>query len=178
MQQIMNHRLQLSIITFLLAVIVMPLRSTPSTELTEDPTASIYSIANSKKKSGRHISISPQVSYTEIGNKATSSTGISVYETSATHSSGYSPSGAFGGQLSGGVSASKLMSSGSKYGWSGAGPASENTSDVVSVGPRRVGTDNPPPGPFPDPIGDAMIPLAVLACAYLIWRVMRKRKRA
>lgn len=51
------------------------------------------------------------------------------------------------------------------------------------VGPRKVGEDegfepeepepNVPGNPFP--IGDAAIPLALLACAYLIIRVVRKR---
>ena len=34
-----------------------------------------------------------------------------------------------------------------------------------------------PPGPMEDPIGDAMIPLALLACAYLILRVVRRRAK-
>lgn len=54
-------------------------------------------------------------------------------------------------------------------------------------GPRR-GSVNPggEPGPdegdnsepWEDPIGDAMWPLAILACAYLILRARRKRKSA
>ena len=32
--------------------------------------------------------------------------------------------------------------------------------------------------PWADPIGDAAIPLALLACAYLIMRVVRSRKRS
>ena len=54
-------------------------------------------------------------------------------------------------------------------------------------GPRRI-TINPgdEPGPdegdnsepWEDPIGDAVWPLALLACAYLIIRVWRKRTRA
>ena len=175
MRQFMNHRLQLSMTAFLLAIIAMPLFAVPQSEMANDPTVSIYSIANSKKKSGRHISISPQVSYTGMGNNASSANGMSVYETSSTRGSFTSP-GTFGGQLSGGTSASQLMSSGSKYGWSGScNPESENGTIVIGT-PHRVGGN--PPGPFPDPIGDAMIPLAVLACAYLIWRVMRKRRRA
>ena len=31
--------------------------------------------------------------------------------------------------------------------------------------------------PYPTPLGDAMIPLALLACVYLIMRVARKRSR-
>ena len=49
-------------------------------------------------------------------------------------------------------------------------------------GPRRAlddGDDENTPKPGqPFPIGDAAIPLALLACAYLILRVVRKRTRA
>ena len=55
-------------------------------------------------------------------------------------------------------------------------------------GPRR-GTVNPGGGepgpdegdnsePYEDPLGDALLPLALLACVYLIMRVARKRKSA
>lgn len=71
-----------------------------------------------------------------------------------------------------------LMQSGSKY-----------SSTVVYQGEYNGGTYDgqaPHPGqprktngwpdiPFPDPIGDAMIPLALLACAYLLYRFARKR---
>lgn len=53
------------------------------------------------------------------------------------------------------------------------------------VGPRKVGEDDgfetgetPDDQEEPFPIGDAAIPLALLACAYLILRVVRKRTRA
>jgi len=74
-----------------------------------------------------------------------------------------------------------LMQSGSRYS-STIVYKDENGTTIVDgttpppSGPRK--TNGWPDIPFPDPIGDAMIPLAVLACAYLIWRVMRKRKRA
>ena len=50
-------------------------------------------------------------------------------------------------------------------------------------GPRRAADDDDTPpgdphGPNEDPIGDAAIPLALLACAYLIMRVVRSRKRS
>ncbi len=38
--------------------------------------------------------------------------------------------------------------------------------------------DNDRDEPWKDPIGDAALPLALMACAYLILRAMRKRKRA
>ena len=54
-------------------------------------------------------------------------------------------------------------------------------------GPRKVevnpggGGDPDEPGdnsePWEDPLGDAMIPLMLLACAYLIVRVVRRRTR-
>ena len=53
-------------------------------------------------------------------------------------------------------------------------------------GPRKIGGGNSgggtgpsnPDDPFATPIGDAVWPLALLACAYLIIRVVRVRKRA
>ena len=53
-------------------------------------------------------------------------------------------------------------------------------------GPRRIGGGNSgggsgptkPDDPWATPIGDALWPLALLACAYLIIRVVRARKRA
>ena len=44
-------------------------------------------------------------------------------------------------------------------------------------GPRRERPgDNS--DPYKDPIGDALLPLALMACAYLLIRATRKRKRA
>ena len=55
----------------------------------------------------------------------------------------------------------------------------------VHVGTIRKGAsdedegDTPPenpPGPNENPVGDAMIPLALLACAYVLARAFRKRR--
>ena len=85
-----------------------------------------------------------------------------------------------GGGFSGGASAGGLMSSGSQYSSSAANGGGATLS--ISSGPRRV-TD--PKDPILDdeeeevvPLGDAMWPLALLACVYLILRVARKRTRA
>ena len=61
------------------------------------------------------------------------------------------------------------------------------TNDPAKTGPRRVevnpgGEPGPDEGdnsePWKDPIGDAALPLALMACAYLILRATRKRKSA
>lgn len=58
----------------------------------------------------------------------------------------------------------------------------DNGSGPRKGGPRKgLGGGGGPgdrPEPYEDPIGDAAIPLALLALAYLIVRVMRKRMRA
>ena len=50
----------------------------------------------------------------------------------------------------------------------------------VEINPGGGDPDEPGDNtePWEDPIGDAAIPLALLACAYLILRVVRKRTRA
>ena len=84
-----------------------------------------------------------------------------------------------GGGFSGGAAAGGLMSSGSKYSsaaTNGGGATSVSSGPSTPSGPRRV--NGYPDIPFPDPLGDAAWPLALLACAYLILRVARKRTRA
>ncbi|MGN0226589.1 MAG: hypothetical protein ACI4AI_00795 [Paludibacteraceae bacterium] len=84
-----------------------------------------------------------------------------------------------GGGFSGGASAGGLMSSGSKYSsaaTNGGGATSVSSGPSTPSGPRRV--NGYPNIPFPDPIGDAAWPLALLAGAYLILRIARKRTRA
>ena len=85
-----------------------------------------------------------------------------------------------GSGFSGGASAGGLMSSGSQYSSSAANGGGATLS--ISSGPRRV---NDPKDPLIDeeeeedvPIGDTALPLALLACVYLILRVARKRSRA
>ena len=58
--------------------------------------------------------------------------------------------------------------------------ASEDGVGIVSTpvtGPHRVNPSTPPANPFPDPIGDAILPLALLAAAYLVF-VARKNRTA
>ena len=47
-------------------------------------------------------------------------------------------------------------------------------------GPRRVGghSGTPGQGEVKQPLGDALIPLMLLACAYAIYKVSRRRKEA
>ena len=51
----------------------------------------------------------------------------------------------------------------------------ENGSGPQKAGLRKDGRPGDWTNPYDDPIGDAAIPLALLACAYLILRVVRKR---
>lgn len=80
--------------------------------------------------------------------------------------------------FSGGVSANGLMNTGSTY---SPNPemfitdGSESSVAPPPTGPRK--TQGWPGIPFPDPLGDALIPLALLAVAYALARVYR-RKRA
>ena len=57
--------------------------------------------------------------------------------------------------------------------------ASEDGVGIVSTpvtGPHRVNPSTPPANPYPDPIGDAILPLALLAAAYLLYK--KKKKHA
>ncbi len=60
------------------------------------------------------------------------------------------------------------------------GPNRPIKTGINGGGEPGTGTGGPPdrPEPYEDPIGDAVWPLALLACAYLIIRVVRARKRA
>ena len=84
-----------------------------------------------------------------------------------------------GSGLSGGASAGGLMLSGSQYAGGGSevnnGGATGGSGTTQPGRPRRVDQNNKPFGPFEDPLGDAAWPLALLALAYLITRVTRKR---
>lgn len=87
--------------------------------------------------------------------------------------------GGGGGGFSGGASAGGLMSSGSRYSSAAAGGGAATVSAASAPPHGKPKTTNGYPDiPFPDPIGDAMWPLMLLACAYLFMRVVRKRTRA
>ena len=66
-----------------------------------------------------------------------------------------------------------LMNSGSQY----ASPTDDNSNTTTPPtrpsGPHRV--SGFPEIPFPDPIGDAILPLALLAAAYLLFLARKKR---
>ena len=56
--------------------------------------------------------------------------------------------------------------------------ASEDGVGIVSTpvtGPHRVNPSTPPANPLPDPIGDAILPLALLAAAYMLFLARKKR---
>lgn len=55
--------------------------------------------------------------------------------------------------------------------------ASEDGVGIVSTpvtGPHRVNPSTPPANPYPDPIGDAILPLALLAAAYVLFLARKK----
>lgn len=66
-----------------------------------------------------------------------------------------------------------VMSSGSAY--STEVDASSISSPKPS-GPRRVDQGNKPEGPFDDPLGDALWPLLLCAGAFLIIRLVRRKR--
>ena len=69
----------------------------------------------------------------------------------------------------------------------GTTPGTYSPASTAGGGPKHVkkgwgsGGESGEPGdrpePYEDPLGDAMIPLALCACAYLIMRVVRARRR-
>lgn len=88
--------------------------------------------------------------------------------------------GASNSGMSGGASASGLMSTGSRYSSAATneGGATVCSPSTPPTRPRRVDVGDNPDIPFPDPIGDAMWPLALCAFAYVLAMYLRKRKRA
>jgi hypothetical protein len=57
--------------------------------------------------------------------------------------------------------------------------ASEEGVDIVSApvtGPHRVGPGNPPADPFDEPVGDAILPLLLLAVGYVA--IVTRKKHA
>ena len=66
-----------------------------------------------------------------------------------------------------------LMSSGSQYASTVDDNSNTTTPPTRPSGPHRV--SGFPEIPFPDPIGDAILPLALLAAAYLVFVARKKR---
>ena len=84
------------------------------------------------------------------------------------------------GGMSGGVSAEGLMTTGSRYVNNDNANGSAPTPTVgTPTGPRQ--TNGYPDIPFPDepvPAGDALLPLALLALAYVAFMLYKKKKEA
>ena len=73
-----------------------------------------------------------------------------------------------------------MMSSGSALPMAAVTGTTTADQTSPSGGPRRIGGNTSGGSenredPFVDPIGDAVLPLMLFACAYFIWRVTRKR---
>lgn len=66
-----------------------------------------------------------------------------------------------------------LMSSGSQYASSIDENTNTTTPSTKPSGPHRV--SGFPDIPFPDPVGDAILPLALLAAAYVLFLARKKR---
>ena len=123
--------------------------------------------------------------------KPMSGTSMRIHETSANtvHSVGGSGNGV--ATTSGGNAAHNISSGGNMVNLSSslalAEPGASTANDVAQLaaapgrhaapsGPRRVDQGNKPDGPFEDPIGDAVLPLTLLALAFCGVIYFRRRK--
>ena len=98
--------------------------------------------------------------------------GFGLYETSEVGRKSATNWGSF----SGGTSAEGLMSSGSRYvGNDAGGTTSVNSVSAAPSGPRRIIPDHDEEW-WLTPVGDGLVPLALLALAYCAF-LMRKRAR-
>ena len=86
-------------------------------------------------------------------------------------------SGNSGGGFSGGAAAGGLMSSGSRYSSAAANGGGSTTVSGPTTPSRPRRTNGYPDIPFPDPLGDVVWPLALLAAAYTLLRVYRRKRR-
>ena len=106
-----------------------------------------------------------------------SSASAPLYQTSGQGRKGAT---AHWGGMSGGASAEGLMSSGSRY--IDNGKSSDVTSSLgAPTSQPRKGFPGDDPDPFPDPItpiGDALLPLALLALAFAAFIALRRKKVA
>ena len=152
--------------------------SMPSSASSSAPSLSVPTISGSSNLF-RHTAVPTAVAAPRSATSQTSSGATSAFGSLSTDRL-KKTSNVSGSGFSGGASAGGLMSSGSQYSSSAANGGGATLS--ISSGPRRV-TD--PKDPILDdeeeevvPLGDALWPLALLAGAYLILRVARKRTRA
>ena len=74
-------------------------------------------------------------------------------------------------------STSTMPSSGSSL--SSAEELTIGEENLAPAGPKRVGPSKPPADPFDDPLGDALLPLLLLAAGYAIcaWRKNKSHSR-
>lgn len=152
--------------------------SMPPSASSSAPSLSVPTISGSSNLF-RHTAVPSAVAAPRTATSQTSSGATSAFGSLSTDRL-KKTSNVSGSGFSGGASAGGLMSSGSQYSSSAANGGGATLS--ISSGPRRV-TD--PKDPILDdeeeevvPLGDTAWPLALLACAYLILRVARKRTRA
>ena len=151
--------------------------SMPSSASSSAPSLSVPTISGSSNLF-RHTAVPTAVAAPRTATSQTSSGATSAFGSLSTDRL-KKTSNVSGSGFSGGASAGGLMSSGSQYSSSaanGGGATSVSSGPSTPSGPRRV--NGYPDIPFPDPLGDAAWPLALLACVYLILRVARKRTRA
>ena len=156
--------------------------SMPSSASSSAPSLSVPTISGSSNLF-RHTAVPSAVAAPRTATSQTSSGATSAFGSLSTDRL-KKTSNVSGSGFSGGASAGGLMSSGSQYSSSAANGGSGSVSGSgytpsITGGPRRGFVDDDDPLPDPEqPLGDAAWPLALLACAYLILRVARKRARA
>jgi len=172
------------------------LQTTPGA-IAVHPASPVAEITSSKLPAPSRVTHMVRSSYPAMGyavaysrpQPAMGSTSMHIHQTSdaTVHTSG---SGGGGGGIAttGGKSNAKAISyGGSMMAMSTsiplAAPGARKATDIANItenaaqdspgGPRRV--DSYPEIPFPDPIGDAVWPLMLFACAFLIFRFARKK---
>ena len=119
--------------------------------------------------------VAPAPSMEFKNNPATNgSATMTIFQTSSTQG----PKTVNGTSWSGGNAAEGLMTSGSQYSSAATNGGGTTTVTAVSApaGPRKVPGD--PGDPVPEPLGDVLWPLALMALAYCGFLICKKRKHA
>ena len=153
--------------------------STPSASVVNDAPAIAMPSMQSSSSLFRHSAVPVGVATRSTSSSSQATSGTSVLGTLSTDR--LKRTGGTSGGFSGGMTAGGLMSSGSRYAGGsangGGGTAMTSSGPSISDGPRKGFVDDDDPLPDPEqPLGDAVIPLMLLACAYVLLRVYRRKR--